>query len=215
MERGPVSQIVTAGESEAKKKSLRQARLELTPELILQATAEYVRRDPLLDFSVQDIAAEAGMHVRSVYRHFPTRRALLEGYFEWVGNQHDAIGLFRSIHSLDDLPVVAREAYSRFIELPEYYRQALKIAAAMKIKPEHLKELERLRSIFDRELPNLDAMQVENAYTLIRHMIGGSMLATLTSVPNPDGGAEVSWAVSVLVAELKERNARAAGTRGS
>jgi AcrR family transcriptional regulator len=52
---------------------------------ILEALAEVVKREGVHAFSVQQVADEAGLSHRTVYRYFPTREDLLEGlvhYYE-------------------------------------------------------------------------------------------------------------------------------------
>lgn len=196
------------------KRSLRDAQLELTRELIMKATAEQARQDPLLDFSMQDVAAEAGMHLRSVYRHFPTRRALLEAFFEWVASQIDAGELIRSVRSLDDLPVLVREVYTRIAAMPEHLRRASALLGAMPLRSQMRQETEGIRDLFFAELPNLDPGELRHSFAVIRQMLSGRTVVPLTAVPDPDGGEALAWAVSTLIDDLKARDAAAARARG-
>jgi AcrR family transcriptional regulator len=58
-----------------------------TREEILRALAAEFAEGGVRDFSVARVAERAGVSERTVYRHFPTRDALLEGLGQWV-NAH-------------------------------------------------------------------------------------------------------------------------------
>lgn len=197
-----------------RKKTLRDSQVGLTRELILKATAEHALRDPLLEFSMQDIASEAGMHLRSVYRHFPTKRVLLESFFDWVLSQLDYHELVGNVHTLDDLPVLVREMYARAATMPENLRQATLVVGSMPLHLRHRQEAERLRDLFLSELPDLDRREAEHSFAVLRQLVSGRAVVPLASMPDPDGGEALAWAVSTLITALRARNAAAAATKG-
>ena len=58
-----------------------------TRDQILRVVGGRVVRGPLDELSFADIAKDAGVGERTVYRHFPTREALLGAYFAWAQTQ--------------------------------------------------------------------------------------------------------------------------------
>ncbi|HMJ13254.1 MAG TPA: TetR/AcrR family transcriptional regulator [Polyangiaceae bacterium] len=64
--------------------TLSDARSNLVRERVLEAMAELLDRGEDLTFS--SVAKTAGVPERTLYRHFPTRQALLDAAFAW-GNQ--------------------------------------------------------------------------------------------------------------------------------
>jgi AcrR family transcriptional regulator len=63
-----------------------------TTDRILGSLVDVILDGGLPGFSVQQVADRAGVSHRTVYRHFPTREALLEGLREAVGRRMDARG---------------------------------------------------------------------------------------------------------------------------
>ena len=59
-------------------------------EMIMQAVRRRLARGSLEDFSFADIAADAKIAERTVYRHFPTREALLGAFWTWMQTQGPA-----------------------------------------------------------------------------------------------------------------------------
>ena len=64
-------------------KSRDQRRAE-TREQILRAVAGQMERGDLEDLSFAEVARDAGLGERTVYRHFPTKEALLGAFWSWM-----------------------------------------------------------------------------------------------------------------------------------
>jgi glycosyltransferase involved in cell wall biosynthesis len=67
--------------------SLRDRQKAETREVILRAVGRQLEAGRLDDLSFADIAEEAGLGERTVYRHFPTKEALLGAFFAWLQAQ--------------------------------------------------------------------------------------------------------------------------------
>jgi len=67
--------------------NLRDRQKAETREQILRAVARQLEAGPLEDLSFADIAHEAGLGERTVYRHFPTKEALLGAFWAWLQAQ--------------------------------------------------------------------------------------------------------------------------------
>jgi AcrR family transcriptional regulator len=75
-----------------------------TIDRILGALVDVILEGGLPGFSVQQVADRAGVSHRTVYRHFPTREALLEGLGDAVGRRMDARGGVDVPGELADVP---------------------------------------------------------------------------------------------------------------
>ena len=64
--------------------SLRDRQKAATREQILRAVARQLEAGALEDLSFAEVAAEAGLGERTVYRHFPTKEALLGAFWAWL-----------------------------------------------------------------------------------------------------------------------------------
>src|SRR5690606_4771658 len=62
---------------------LRREQKEATRQRILDAAGRLMADKGLAELSFAAIAAEAGVKERTVYRHFPSKSALLEGLWDW------------------------------------------------------------------------------------------------------------------------------------
>jgi glycosyltransferase involved in cell wall biosynthesis len=67
--------------------NLRDRQKAETRDLILAAVARKLESGPLEDLSFAAIAAEANVGERTVYRHFPTKEALLGAFWAWLQAQ--------------------------------------------------------------------------------------------------------------------------------
>jgi glycosyltransferase involved in cell wall biosynthesis len=65
----------------------RDRQREETREQILRAVSRQLETSTLEDLSFADIARDAGLGERTVYRHFPTKEALLGAFWAWMQNQ--------------------------------------------------------------------------------------------------------------------------------
>ena len=67
--------------------SLRDRQKQATRDQIMHAVARKLESGPLEDLSFAEIAAEAEVGERTVYRHFPTKEALLGAFWAWLQTQ--------------------------------------------------------------------------------------------------------------------------------
>ena len=71
---------------------VRERRKAETREQILQAVGKRLEAGGVEDLSFGEVAAEAGVGERTVYRHFPTKEALLGAFWTWVQTKPAAAG---------------------------------------------------------------------------------------------------------------------------
>src|SRR5437868_14115680 len=67
--------------------NLRDRQREETREQILRAVGHQLEAGPLEDLSFADIAKDARVGERTVYRYFPTKEALLGAFWAWMQAQ--------------------------------------------------------------------------------------------------------------------------------
>src|SRR5690242_5699919 len=67
--------------------TLRDRQRAETREQILKAVGRQLERGTLEDLSFAELAKEAGLGERTVYRYFPTKEALLGAFWAWMQNQ--------------------------------------------------------------------------------------------------------------------------------
>lgn len=111
--------MATSTLTAASASTLSDARAELVRERAIVGAAAVLERGEALTFAA--VAAAAGIPERTLYRHFPTREALLEALYDWVNQQlaadrerpRDAAGLARMVRQVfpgfDGMAPVIRE----------------------------------------------------------------------------------------------------------
>ena len=67
--------------------SLRSEQAEQTRDRIVRAAVDLLSGADAGDLSMNEVAGRAGVSVRTVYRNFATREALLDGVVGWIGDQ--------------------------------------------------------------------------------------------------------------------------------
>src|SRR5687768_6052524 len=76
-----------AASARAYSSTLRAEQAEQTRERIVQAAVDLLSAGDAGDLSMNDVAARAGVSVRTVYRNFSTRDELLDGVVGWIGDR--------------------------------------------------------------------------------------------------------------------------------
>jgi AcrR family transcriptional regulator len=71
----------------ASPQNLRDRQREETREQILRAVGHQLEQGPLEDLSFAEIAKDAKVGERTVYRYFPTKEALLGAFWAWMQSQ--------------------------------------------------------------------------------------------------------------------------------
>jgi AcrR family transcriptional regulator len=79
--------------------TLRDRQKSATQELILAAVGRCMQDRGLEELSFADVAAEAGVGLRTVYRYYPTKDAMLDAFWSWL---HASLGI-------DAFPQTAKE----------------------------------------------------------------------------------------------------------
>lgn len=92
-------------------RSLRERNRERTTDRIVTATADLVRQQGHTGFSMPQVAEASGVALRTLYRYFPTRQALVDA-LATVADQTAAIGVPTG---LDDLERWLTEAWRNLL----------------------------------------------------------------------------------------------------
>ena len=82
-----VTDMKTVTLSSAYESPLREEQKEATRQRILNAAGKLMEDRGLQQFSYAALAEQAGVTERTVYRHFPSKDALLQGLWEWYAQR--------------------------------------------------------------------------------------------------------------------------------
>ena len=182
---------------------VRDKRKTETRAQILQALVDVVLNDGIHAFSVQHVAKRAGVSHRTVYRHFPTREALLDGLSELLTGppEHATIG-----------NAAIRQSFSAFDASADLTRAYVITSLALGIEPsDRPGRTEKMHANFASRFPNLDPEEVRVTFATLRVLVSSRAwhLLRQLGVDGERGGAEVARIFDLVVADLERRNASA------
>ena len=91
--------------------SLRQQQKSATQDLILEAIGRCMQDRGLEELSFADVAAEAGVGLRTVYRYFPTKDVMLDAFWTWL---HASLGIDAFPETAKDLIALPARVFPMF-----------------------------------------------------------------------------------------------------
>lgn len=196
---------------------LREARAQETRERILAAVADWMRNDAHGDFSLDAIATEAGIHRRTVFRHFETREALLEAFWGWINRRLVPRTLPGSLTELVDGP---RTTFPRFDEEESVIRGSLHTPAgrAMRMAVVAARRAAFRDALLDvtRGASAADRRRLEAVAHALYSAAAWESMRDYAGLSGSEAGDAASWALDVLCTSVRRSARRAeADTRRS
>lgn len=190
--------------------ALRERQVGLTRDLVMEALAGVIADGRLAEFSMQDVADRAGTSLRTVYRHFPSREALLEAFIPWGEARFRAMGGMRLPRDADDLPNHVRVKFAAIERFAPLLSAANKLDAVTGIRSAHAdRGFLALRSALAEVTAGLDPAMAETVAWTIRQICATGTWLRLHEEGGIDAdhaGAAASWAVEILVAALRDKH---------
>lgn len=190
---------------------LRERHRDYTRATILQALAEIVSQGDVHAFTVQQVAQRAGVSHRTVYRHFPTREALLVALAEWLDEELGRRGTPILPRSLEELPDAAQRVFALFDDYAPLVRALAATYAATGIRPPTRERRTRaFRDIVDRALPNVPDDERRAFFAVTRVLMNSQAWQVFhdqLGMSGEESGRAVAWAMGVLARELEQRDA--------
>lgn len=176
----------------------------------MEAVASLVVEGRIHTFSVQDAAHRAGVSYASVYRHFPTREALLEATYEW-GSELVRSHMPPAPRTLDEIPTWVEQAIPVAEQHPTVNQAVAAVLAALNINPESRRRRdEAIERIVAEGAPHLSLEAARRAAAVIRLLASSQGWATLRQrfgLEAADTAAALAWALQVLIRDLKQHEA--------
>jgi AcrR family transcriptional regulator len=195
--------------AEPRRNSLREVHAEQTRTLILDALARLTAVNPTQNVAIRDVAAAAGVAERTLYRHFPDRRALLDGLAERVSQQIGSATIEASLRDLDDLVAVIPRMFEAFDDVADLSR-AIVILKRDPADPgtDHLQRTETFRGLVDRSFPGLASGDRRRLLAIVRALVTGHTWLTMREefgLSGRESGQVAAWALAAMLAEVRRR----------
>jgi AcrR family transcriptional regulator len=194
---------------------LRQRHKEATRDIILRAAADIVASRGIHAFTIQEVADRAGMSHRSVYRYFPTREALVEGIYGFA--EHMALSWASTLSPvLEDVPVLAVNPFAMFDREANLIRASVMARLTTGYQPQaRVQRTKSFQAGMRRLTMNLDPEEFRRTFAILRLLVSSNAWLVFREdfgLSGEEMTKAVSWAVGVLIRDLKRRN-RVAGTK--
>ncbi|WP_082589977.1 TetR/AcrR family transcriptional regulator [Agromyces sp. Soil535] len=188
---------------------LRERQRGLTRSLIVDAASRVVLGAGIHQFSMQQVADEAQVSLRTLYRYFSTREELLEGLGDEVSEVLRGAGLMPLPGSLtaDSLSGLVGELFRLLAQHPDLARAWLIARTAMGTVSDSSRERsELLRRAVSRINPDLPAKEQERVYGIIKLLTGSISWKVLTDdvgLETDDAAEAVVWAARTVLADIE------------
>ena len=187
--------------------SLRERQAAVIRDAILEALANRLDHDDPDDIAMPQVAAEAGISLRTLYRYFPTREAM----FDAVGDHVVArLGLPRDIEGADDIAPVFLESAQRGAQSPRLVRAMLWTRLGRRARSSHRRR--RVESIttalgeVTSHLPPAEARRREGAIVYLASLPAWITVSEECGLSAEDARLGIAWAIGTLVASLRQEN---------
>ena len=187
--------------------SLRERQAAVVRDAILDAVADRLDHDDPDDIAMPQVAAEAGISLRTLYRYFPTREAM----FDAVGDHVVALlGLPRQIEGADDIAPMFLESARRGAQSPQLVRAMLWTRLGRRARSSHRRR--RVDSIttalaeVTSHLPLAESRRREGAIVYLSSLPAWITVSEECGLSAEDARLGIAWAIRTLVAALRQEN---------
>ena len=186
--------------------SLRERQAAVIRDAILDALADLLDHDDPDDIAMPQVAAEAGVSLRTLYRYFPTREAM----FDAVGDHVVArLGLPPQIESADDIATVFLESARRGAQSPRLVRAMLWTRLGRRARSSNRRRVESITAALGEvtsHLPPAEARQREGAIVYLASLPAWITVSEECGLSAEDARLGIAWAIGTLVAALRQEN---------
>jgi AcrR family transcriptional regulator len=188
--------------------TLREQHAELTRELILRALAELLQNERAGEFSMADVARNAGVSLRTVYRHFPTREELLAAATDWIDAR--IFGDVPFDETVDDLPKLFRYACEQWEQYPRLARAMALSQAGQSARSdrrgERLARIHRALTEVTNELPDEEKRRAVAVLGYLENVLAWVTMREATGLESGEVEEAIEWAMRTLIEDLRRRN---------
>ena len=187
--------------------SLRDRQAAVIREAILDALVARLDHDNPNDVAMPQVAADAGISVRTLYRYFPTREAM----FDAVGDHVVArLGLPREIDGADDIAPMFLESARLGATSPQLVRAMLWTRLGRRARSPHRRR--RVAAItaalaeVTSHLPAAEARRREAAIVYLCSLPAWITVSEECELSAEDARRGIAWAIGTLVGALRQEH---------
>lgn len=180
--------------------ALRRQQAEATNRAIVETAVELLTDDPAADLSHERVAEGAGMAVRTVYRHFPSRSELLDAVWEEIDAR---LGLSEFPETTIELLAFVPELYRRLEQHAPVVKALITSPTgqemARRTDERRLAAIECALSGATAHLPTRERNQLVALVRVLTSPLTWYLLQRKTRVVGDEPAAAVDWALRTLI----------------
>ena len=190
---------------------MRAGQASRTRARILEAFAEQLVDVGAKDVSVERVAKSAGVSLRTVYHHFPTREALFDAVSTWIDEKYAALGV-SDIVTADDLMKRIPVIFESFDEMETPMRAQLISDVGRAVRDRsRARRRHMIEAIVKRAVPDAKPDDIHRATSLVHYLTNSEAWRSMkdeSGMTGKESGEAVAWAVEVLLRELSNPGGR-------
>lgn len=199
----------------AYRSALRHEQAQATRQRIVDALIAQAAEVGRTDFAIAEVAARAGVAERTVYRHFPTREAMLDA----INQEADAGARAIEVRDPESMVEHLHALFAWFEDNPQLIEATHVTGVGREVRARGRRARgERTRQIIEVMLADLDEAARLRAFAAFRTMFGSATWRTmrhelgLTAEQTRDA---VDWVLRLVLDDLarQQRAARAARSK--
>jgi AcrR family transcriptional regulator len=192
------------------KSTLRETQAQQTRELILDALVHLLDDRQADEVSTRQLAEQAGVSLRTVYRHFPDRDALLNGVADRLATVMGTRILEASLETVDDLGPMVETMYAANDDFATLVRaEVLFNSDPTRQAQESRNRTDTTLNLVKATFPELDARDQFHLAALIRTLLAGRNWLQMREgfgLKGTQSGPLVAWALDALLIEVRRGN---------
>ncbi|HEX6536764.1 MAG TPA: helix-turn-helix domain-containing protein [Gemmatimonadaceae bacterium] len=184
---------------------LRTRQAAVARNAILNALVRHLEAGDADDIPMEELAREAGVSRRTLYRYFPSRSDLLAAAGDWI--RAEALQLPIDIGD-EGIAASFRSAAARMQQRPRLARALLRTQAGRAARSSaRAARVKAIRKAVRREVPGLSQREVERAAAVLALLCSSNAWITIQDESGLDASsaqAAVVWAIDALLARLRD-----------
>jgi AcrR family transcriptional regulator len=196
------SERARIGSTRTYSNALRREQADETRTRILEALVRTMSRG-VAEVTMPAVAEEAGVSVPTVYRHFGSKRDLIEALGAYVLDKTGLMPNNVALENLDDLPETTREIYRRHEAMDLSIRAAMASDLGGSIRRDRMPQrLAFMRHAIKRSAPDLDERELERLDMLVVLLLSSATMRAMKDyfgLTGDDAAERIAWAAQTLI----------------
>jgi AcrR family transcriptional regulator len=186
--------------------TLRERQAEQVRAAVLDAVVAELEQRAVDDIAMADVAAAAGISLRTLYRYFPDRAALLHAAGEHL---YSGLGIGPEIAGPDDVSASFRDAATKLSARPALTRALVQTTSGRAARSAaRVQRVEAIRAALAPVTEGLEPDIARRATAVITHLCSAASWVAVSDdsgLDDDDAQQAVVWAIDTLIEALRSK----------